>query len=190
MGSIFSGIKSLGELLIKALAKKYLDQPHLYIILNKTGGGGKSHMGFSDKNEIIDGVLPVTPSTIQISKITTAFKMTLRNNSEYSAYNIRLLQPEVTGGFTIKPKIDPFKSIIVNGFEEYTIFIEWIYEGTGMDAYNLYERGSDFFTKNKIVLEYTNVKKTKFFTEFDINKIEAERNTFHRKNPLSDIVKI
>jgi hypothetical protein len=187
IGTILTAFKTAIDYISKPFSKKYLDHPKLTIILTRAGGG-KSPMGFVRDPESIqeDGSLLVTPDSIQISRVHSKFNMTIRNNGEHQAYNIDLLSPRPDQVWVeLEPKkIDYFKPIPVNSSESFLWTVTQIYTGKGADAAELAQRGLDYFRKNKIVLEYANVKETRFYTVFDFSKPEKERNEFFRKNPL------
>lgn len=179
----FAGIKTFFEPVLKWFGKKYLNQPKIYFVLSRAGGQ-KTPLGFSDKNQVVDGVMHVDLNSIQYSQIITRFKLSLRNNSEHPAYFIKLLRPNTSNECSIKPAIDPFLPIVINGFQDFELSFQWIYEGRGQDAADLSREGTDYFKKNTAILEYRNVGGTKFYTEFDNTKAVDEKNKFYFNNPL------
>jgi hypothetical protein len=187
LSAIFSGIKGGFDYAFSFFKKKYFFQPKVYISVFRSGGGRKSTLGISDKNERIPMENDPTQfyidgnNALHFFQMEWVYKLTLWNNSEHTAYNLKLLKPRGNQDCKIEPFIQHLKPLISNTSEDYFLTFSAIVECKAFDSPGIFQNGSTFFKQNKVVLEYTNVKVTRFYTEFDINKDEYVRNSFSKK---------
>lgn len=130
----------------------------------------------NDLNKPVDAF-----NAIRLDSLRWRYELSLRNNSEHAAYNVRLLQPVLNESIEVDPKIDSFRPILPNGEQVFKIIFHEIMEGTGMETYEASRKPPPYFKNGKIIIEYTNVKGTKFYTVYDPNKDERQRNIFTRK---------
>jgi hypothetical protein len=191
IATILSELKAIAGVLIPPVRKKYFDQPRLHLSIRKVGGDSKSNLGLSIHNELKTEIIEGKTmefidgnNAIHFFQIDRHFQMNVHNNSEHHAYNLRLLKPNSSHDCKIEPLINYLKPLKQNESESFTLTFSGIHEVTGHESVLIFNTPSDYFIKNKIIVEYCNVKGTKFYTEYDLNKMEEERNTFHRKNPL------
>jgi hypothetical protein len=178
IGATITGLRTLGSLVYPPLKKKYFDQPKIYFVFEYQGGI-KKPKGLSPANDTSQPIDIM--KAIYYSDIHWFYKITFRNNSEHVAYNIRLLDPQVGHAFRLAQKIDALKPLLPNNEIEHKAEFFEFYEGLGRIAAEKAEKAPEFLLTTKFILEYTNVKGTKFYTEFDGSKDEALRNQFLRK---------
>ena len=191
-GTILTIIRTIGGAIYPPLRKKYFDQPKIYISIDKSGNSRKMNLGLSINNEIKKEIIDNKEvefydgnNAVRFFQMDWDYKLSLRNNSEYTAYHLKLLKPNSSNDCILEPKIDFLKPIIQNSSEYFTLKFSVIFEGTGEESVSVFNKGTNYFEKFKVVLEYTNLKGTKFYTTYDFNKPEEDLNSFHRKNPIS-----
>ena len=177
IGAIFTGMRTLAGAIFPPLKKKYFDQPKVYLTFKRQSSAKKPSL--SAKN---DTTQPIDlMEAIWFCELRWRYKLTLLNNSEHHAYNIRLLEPLQEHHFLLDPKIDRLKPLLSNTETDYEAIFNDIFEGKGREANEIIQRHPFFLTNNRYVLEYTNVKGKKFYTIFDASKSEELRNEFVRK---------
>ena len=190
--AIISELKTLLGVLLPPLKKKYFDQPKIYVSIRKPGGDSKNNLGLSMNNEIKTEIIEGKERTfidgnnaLRFFKIDRQFQLNLHNNSEHHAYNIKLIRPYLTHECAIQPAINYLQPLKQNEAESFTLTFSAIHQVTGEESVRIFNTPSDYFSKNKVIIEYRNVRGTKFYTEFDQSKPEEERNIFKKKNPLN-----
>ena len=178
IGAIITGLRTIAGAIIPPLKKKYFDQPKVYIIIK--GNGASRYPVLTSPNN--DFSKPISRFTeIRFDKLIWRYNLILRNNSEHVAYNLSLLHPEQNLSFMFEKKLDRLLPIIPNTELINVIIFEKHVEGTGQETHELSKKHPDILMNNKFILEYTNVKGTKFYTVFDESKNEVERNQFFKK---------
>jgi hypothetical protein len=179
IGAIITGIRTIGGALIPPIKKKYLDQPKVYVILDGHVKAGRFSGPQSFKNDFSKPINFL--DEIRFHKLQWNYNLIFRNNSEHVAYNLKLINPNPSNLFILDKKIDSLRPLIQNSEISQRIKIEKTVEGTGAETYNASNELPDFLSLNKFILEYTNVKQTKFYTIFDWTKQEDLRNKFVKK---------
>lgn len=179
IGAIITGIRTLGGAIIPPLKKKYFDQPKVYILLDGHGKAGRFPGPQSPKNDFTKPIDFI--KEIRFDKLRWNYNLIFRNNSEHVAYNLKLISPEQSEYFILEKKIDSLKPLIQNSELLHKIRFEKEVEGTGFETDKASNNIPDFLMTNKFILEYTNVKQTKFYTIFDWNKELNLRNQFVKK---------
>ncbi len=177
-GAIITGIRTIVGAVFPPIKKKYFDQPKIYLQF-AYDGASKRNLGLSPLN---DASQPIDiMSAIYHHDLIWDYKLTLRNNSEHTAYNIQLLEPLQDHAFRLQPKIELLKPIQPNGELIYEAKFSAFHAGPGLEANNLIAIHPDLLRNRKFILQYTNVKGTKFYTLFDGKKDEQDSNAFSKK---------
>lgn len=78
-------------------------------------------------------------------------------------------------------KLDKLLPLLPNTELINRVIFEKQVEGTGQETHEVSQKHPDILMDNKFILEYTNVKGTKFYTVFDRSKDEAYRNQFFKQ---------
>lgn len=177
VGPIITVVRTIAGAVYPPLKKKYFDQPKIYI--NFQYQSSSKSPKISPKNDTSQPINMM--DAIWINELRWRYKLILLNNSEHPAYNIRLLEPDQEHYFVLDPKIDRLKPLLSNNEASYNAIFNDIFEGTGYEANAIIETHPHFLVNKRYVLEYTNVKGTKFYTVFDGSKEESKRNEFLRK---------
>ena len=192
ISAILSELKIIAGAIYPPIRKKFFDQPKLYVALRKLGAGNKTNLGLSTNNEQKEEIINGKSikyidgnAALRFYQIERIFQLTLYNNSEHSAYKIKLLRPDLSHDCQIQPAINYLRPLKINDNDSFTLTFTNIHEATGNQSVEIFNTSFDYFHKNKVVVEYCNLKGTKFYTSFDFSKNEEERNSFHKKNPLS-----
>jgi len=178
---LISGLITIGKTIIGTiippLKKKFFDQPKIYI---RFDGNGASRIPgpASQKNDFSKPFNQF--ELIRIDTLKWRYRLIFRNNSEHPAYNIKLLSPKQDSAFMLEKKIDNLLPLLQNTELVHNVEFQFEMEGTGSETADAADKHPDFLLKNKFVLEYTNVKGTKFYTIFDGLKEEEKRNQFVR----------
>ena len=182
-------VRIIAGVISPRLSKKYFDQPKIYLSVSE-GTPSKRNLGISVNNEIKKEIIDGREqeyydgnNALRFFEIGWKYKLTLHNNSEHPAYHLRLIVPSSQNECTITPEINYLKPLQQNTSDSFVISFTSIIEATGAQSVEILNNGSEHFKKSKVILEYTNVKGRKFYTLFDYNKAEEERNSFHRKMP-------
>ena len=175
IGAIITGLRTLAGAIIPPLKKKYFDQPKIYILFN--GNGAARLPGLpSSKNDFSKPLKIFTE--IRVDKLVWRYNLIFRNNSEHVAYNLNLINPEQNPGFMLEKKIDKLLPLLQNSELVHRAIFETEIEGTGEETHEASKSHPDLLMNNKLILEYTNVKGTKFYTVFDASQEESLRNKF------------
>jgi len=107
-------------------------------------------------------------------------QLTFLNNSEYVAYNLKLVTQLDKKYFSIEPDIDNLKPLLINSEITYSLKFSDTFERRVREAQSDYPAPFQI-TDLKLTLEYTNVKGTKFYTTFDNSLDEQNKNKFAKK---------
>jgi hypothetical protein len=170
IGATITAIKTIVGAVYPPLKKKYFDQPKIYFIF-KYENSMKAPRGLSPVN---DTSKPIDiMSAIYLNDLSWNYKLTLRNNSEYPAYNIRLIQPQTGQGFRLAEKIDALKPILPNAEIEYKSKFYEFYEGLGKIASDKVEKTPDFLLNQKLFLNIPTLKGQNFIQ----NLLEVEQKS-------------
>ena len=175
-GNILIGI---GKSILGAIyppVKKYFDQPKVYLVLNFDNSSQRP-TGLSSKNDSSAPIL--VTHAIYDYELRWEFFLILRNNSEFPAYNFKLIEPAPSINFQVYPKLDSLKPLNINEEIQYTVKFYETFTGTGSEVANVMKRGP--LLLDKFILEYTNIKGVKFYTTYQHSKDELSRNEFVRK---------
>lgn len=143
--------------------QKYFNQPKLYFKMqwNSTFKGAGL---LSRKNEN----KPLQrDEAVWVSPIEWNYTITIRNNSEYAAYNLKLLQPATNSNVIITPPLDDLKPILSHGEISYDITLRVRAEGKSKELEEKMNARPEEFEEKQLVLEYTNSKNVKYYTIFD-----------------------
>ena len=172
--SIFGIVKGILGVLIPPLQKKYFNQPKLYLSF-KYHSGVRRNIGISLKN---DRSLPVNrPNTIFFYEIKWDYELSIRNNTECPAYNLRIVLPR---SLQIEPRVDSLKPLLGNSVDVYRIQFSETYECTPAEGDIVFKDKYKPLNQLKIILAYTNSKDTKFYTIFRHNRPLENRHSFQR----------
>lgn len=120
-----------------------------------------------------------------LDELNWNYKLAIHNNSEHHAYEVKLIKPAEDYHFLLKDKINHLKPILANSELELRAEFYKSFEGKRIDANNLIENHPYLLMNDKFILEYTNIKGTKFYTIFDMAKEDSSRNQFVRKIKLT-----
>lgn len=174
-GAILTGVKGLFGLLIPPLKQRFFDQPKIYIVF-KFNNSGKSPRGISSKN---DTSVPMFPhQVIYENDLTWNYDITFRNNSEYPAYNLKLIEPTLDKNFILNPAIDKLKPILSNAEISHKAKFYQFYEGLGDAANIIAKNPPEIIKSGKFTLEYTNVKGEKFYTFYNDSEDDDKKHQF------------
>ena len=117
-------IKTIVGTVFPPVKAKYFNQPKLYFILNYSGGsrspGPISPNNNFEKNEY-GNLFVDAMSAKRLDKLMWRYKLIIRNNSEYTAYHLKLLSPIVNIHTELDPKIDYLKPLLPNSEISHTI---------------------------------------------------------------------
>ena len=92
-------------------------------------------------------------------------EITFLNNSEHNAYNLKIISDLDKSHFKIERPIDNLKPLKSNEQVCYTLLIKDSYERRESQAHMGY-RETKIFEDIVLILEYTNVKGTRFYTKY------------------------
>lgn len=175
---IINILKTIVAVIYPPFKKKYFDQPKISIKLT----GNNSSVGSA---EFAKDELDQDPENrIQNVYASRSVQLEFMNYSEYTAYNLKLLT-QLVPQFIIKPGIDVDKPLPINTKIDYAL-VEFNYNFKRRERETKSEYPDPPEIANlKLILEYTNVKGTKFYTIFDNSLDEQNKNTFQRKNTES-----
>lgn len=180
---IINGFKTIIGAIYPPLKKKFFDQPKLYIRVTGSGYSFRPEFAKVDLYQHPDEML----NRMQIVYATWRRQLTILNNSEHASYNIKLLTQLDQKYFLLEPEIDNLKPLLSNSELSYSLKISDTFERREREAQSDYP-APKHITNLKLILEYTNVKGTKFFTAFDNTLPEEERNKFYRKRQTFGIL--
>lgn len=162
-GAIATGLRGIVGAILPTIKKKYFDQPKVYIVFT-FHQAMKIPRGLSPRNDRTRAIY--VTEAIYFNELKWEQNMAFRNNSEHVAYNIKLLNPTIDNTFDVYPKIDNLKPLLSNTEISYVARFYALYEGRGIDANNLVSGLPPKLNSDNFILEYTNVKGTKFYTVY------------------------
>lgn len=144
--------------------QKYYNQPLLYFVMtwNSTSKAPSLASRKNDSSKITEA-----HEAIWVSSMEWKYTITIRNNSEYPSYNLKILQPATNSRIVIDPPLDDLKPLLANSEVSIDITIWVRVEGNAQEIDDLMDNRPEQFQNEKLVLEYTNAKQTKFYTVFD-----------------------
>ena len=171
---VISGLKTIVKAIYPPLKKRFYDQPKIYIRLSGNGNSFRSEK--VDLYQNPENAL----NRLEIVYAGCRKQLTFLNNSEHTAYKLKLLTQLDKNHFTVEPEIDNFKPLLTNSEITYSVKFSYTFERKEREAQSEYPEPEDI-TKLKLTLEYTNVKETKFYTTFDNLLDEEHKNTFVKK---------
>ena len=182
--AIFTGLKTFLGVLIPPIKKKYFDQPKIYLVFNLQSAS-QTPKGLSSKNDLTAPIF-VTEAVYNFD-LTWDYQISLRNNSEYTAYNLKLTAPPFDTSFKLVQAIDSLKPLSPNN--EITTLVRFylFYEGTGATSNILLQNKPEKLASGEFILEYTNAGGTKFLTKYDNRLEEDKRHDFKIKNGKTQI---
>jgi len=176
-GIIIGAIRTFIGAILPPIRKIYFDQPRIYIVF-QFAHSLKRPDGLSSKNDITKPI--VVTEGIYHNKLEWEYHLYFRNNSEHTAYNLKIVQPKVDRNFVLNPKLDSLKPLIPNSEVMYHAVFHDYYEGRGKDAMEVIKKGPKHF-QDDFIIEYTNAKGTKFYTYFSYSKEDSKKHKFTRK---------
>ena len=151
------------------IADIYFKRPKIVLELDENVGISRSssHLGYSPSN---DRGLPVNrPEAISIYELEWKFNLTIRNNSEINAFDLRLMQHKNLLNLDFKSKINPNKAL--KAHEE--IVIPLVFKKTiqcmHKDRNKHYTQGPSDFQNLMLLLEYSNQHGKKFYSRYYFN---------------------
>lgn len=144
--------------------QKYFSQPKLYFVVtwNSTfkAAGIPSIKNIENKTyELVKAIF--------VSPIEWDYTITIRNNSEINAYNLKLLKPTVNSNVSIEPYLDDLKPLVSNSEVSYDIKLKIRAEANSAITEEIMRSKPEQFKDEYLVLEYTNSNHIKFYTVFD-----------------------
>jgi hypothetical protein len=158
--------------------KSYLEGPELTIEF-KRDGGNSAPIGHSNKNiPDADGVIDMRDA-LQIFRLTWNFEIIIRNNSEYTAYYPQILFKENQPTFFTIEELNMQESIASKGKAVIKAVYNELEEAKGTERSKMIDLPA-VFNDMRILLEYRNGKKSKFFTLY--NQM-YKSNDFTRRRP-------
>jgi hypothetical protein len=164
--------------LIPFFRNKYANRPRLEMQLLKKGGSSHQ-LGISQKNDFSKGELDAI-TVIRVFELKYRFELKIVNNSDYVAYYPRLIADVNRNNFT---NIDPLPKHPITNSSEILLKAEFV---TMEECSGFQRSDTSKFPKElegvKILLEYQNTHKTKFYTLFTIYE-NGNENTLLRKLP-------
>lgn len=173
---LINGIKTVAGVVFPSLRKKYFDRPKIYIKLKGNSGTFRGVDVGVDLFENLQNIL----DPLQIVYCEWRKEMKFYNNSDYHAYNLKIISNLDSSHFKISPTIDYLTPLKANENITYTLTVTDTYERKKSEAKFVHEE-TELLKNIKIGLEYTNVKGTKFYTMFD-NAVDLNsQNKFARK---------
>lgn len=173
---IINGAKALIGAIYPPLKKKYFNQPKIYIKLDGNGSVfipqhiGEDYFKFPERR--------LDP--LQLVNCSWTKEIILYNNSEYTAYNLRIISKLNPQNFRIEKLVDPLLPLESNKQTSSILKINDSYQRRQSEASIGYKEG-DIFKEINLVLEYTNVKGTKFYTRFYYSKDSNNQNEFLKR---------
>ncbi|MES2132673.1 MAG: hypothetical protein V4506_10000 [Bacteroidota bacterium] len=172
---ISTGFKTFIGALIPPIKKKYFDQPRIYFVL-KFDSSGQRSKGISSRNDLTSPTF--VTEVIYNFELTWDYQISFRNNSEYTAYNLKLIKPVFDKSFKIIPNIDSFKPLSPNNEINAIARFSLSYEGTGTTSEIILKNKPAILTSGEFIVEYTNANGTKFITKYNNKLDEDKRHQF------------
>lgn len=176
-GLIIGTIKSLIGAIFTPIKKLYFDQPKLFIVFEMANSSQR--LGSISRKNDTTRAIPTTEAIYHYS-FNWEYYVSLRNNSEHTLYNIKVIHPKLSSRFSIQPKLDSLKPLTANDEVKYRFIFNDDIECNGHEANKITKTGPTEL-KEKLIFEYTNVKGKKFYTYFDLTKSDDDRHSFSRK---------
>jgi hypothetical protein len=178
---LVTGIRTIAGIVFPPLKKKYFDQPKVHIRLTGSGAGFRPEFANEDYYQHPENMF----NRLQIVYATWKRNLIFLNHSEHAAYNLKILTELNREHFLIEAPIDSYKPLLQNSEASYSLKIIDTFTRREREAHGNYP-APDYVTNLKLLLEYTNVKGTKFYTSFDNSLDESQKNKFLKKNSATN----
>lgn len=173
---VINGLKTIVGAIYPPLKKKFFDQPKIYIRLTGTGSTFRSEFANINSYQHQENML----NRLQIVDATWQRKLTFFNNSEHVAYDLRMITLLDKKNFSIEPDIDNLKPLSKDSDITYSLKFSDTFERRERETQSDYPAPTQI-TNLKLILEYTNMKGTKFYTIFDNFLDEQNKNKFVKR---------
>ena len=177
---LINSLKTIVVAIYPPFKKKYFDQPKVYVRLKGNGNSFGPEFANVDIYKNPENIL----NRLQIVYASCSKQLTLLNNSEHTAYNLKLLTQLDKNQFIVVPDIDSYKPLLTNTEITYSLKFSYTFERRESEVQSEYPVPNEI-AKLKLTIEYTNVKGTKFYTIFDNCLGEPYKNTFRKKMPAA-----
>lgn len=176
-GYIISSLILLGGLiyfLYPRYEAHFIRRPKLVVELaSKKGITRSSH--FIDYCSETDRSQPVNrPGVIKIYELNWNFDLTIRNNSEINAFNVKMLQHNNLMNLTFKKEINPQKSLQSHQEEIIPFQFIKIVKSTNEEFESHYIKKPSDFKDLMLMLEYENQSGKKFYSRYFFNTNSSE----------------
>lgn len=178
---LINGIRTIFGIVYPPLKKKYFDQPKIYIRLTGDGASFRPELANEDYYQHPENML----NRLQIVYATWKRNLIFFNHSEHVAYNLKILTELSKEHFLIEPPVDSHKPLLQNSETSYTLKITDSFTRREREAQGSYPV-PDYVTNLTLLLEYTNINGTKFYTRFNNTLGENEKNKFLKKNSVNN----
>lgn len=163
----------------------YKHKPKLVVEIEKAKGITKTqnYMGLSSKNH---GTPDVPDEMWYNYRFDWNFELIVRNNSEFNAYKVRLLQHKDKPKIKFNGKINMQKSLIAHDEINLPFQIHEYVECQGKNRKHYFEKDPDFFNNLSIVFEYQNSKgiksQSRYYFNTDITEFKKIKSSDLKKN--------
>lgn len=129
---LINSLKTVVGAIYPPLKKKYFDQPKIYIRLTGNGCSFRPEFLNVDLYQSPENML----NRLQIVHSICRRQLTFLNNSEHTAYNLKLLTPLNKSHFNLEPDIDSYKPLLINTEISYSLRFNILLRG-GKGKHNL-----------------------------------------------------
>jgi hypothetical protein len=141
----------------------------------------QKHIRYSSKNP--EGIPVNTPEGISIYEFEWKFDLTVRNNSEVNAFNIKMCQRKKSNYLTFKKNINPNKALKAHELETIPFIFSKVVESKHKDRKSHFTKTPSEFKNLMLLLEYENEFGQKFYSRYYFNTDKTE----FKKTPKSEL---
>ncbi|QCX37335.1 hypothetical protein FF125_02360 [Aureibaculum algae] len=147
----------------------YLKRPKLVVDIEPNKGitSSQKFIRHSSKNPV--GVPVNTPEGISIYEFEWKFDLTIRNNSEVNAFNIKMCQRKNSDYLNFKKNINPNKALKAHEEETIPFIFSKVVETKHKDRESHFTKRPSEFKDLMLLLEYENEYGQKFYSRYYFN---------------------
>lgn len=155
--------------LVPRIYKYYFERPKLVIEIEHNKGitSSQTFIRHSTKNPL--GVPVNRPDGISIYKFEWKFDLTVRNNSEVNAFNVKMCQRKNSDYLIFKKNINPNKALKTHEEEIIPFAFSKIVETKHKDRESHFSKRPKEFKNLMLLLEYENEYGVKFYSRYYFN---------------------
>ncbi|WP_339725528.1 hypothetical protein [Maribacter stanieri] len=181
--AIVALILGLAYFALPKIYRYFYKRPRLVVEIEPNKGltSSQRFIRYSSKNPV--GIPVNTPEGISIYEFEWKFDLTVRNNSEVNAFNIKMCQRKKSNYLNFKKNINPNKALKAHEEETIPFIFSKVVETKHKDRESHFPKRPSEFKDLMLLLEYENEFGRKFYSRYYFNTDKTE----YKKTPKTEL---